>query len=370
MTNAIADLQVLEDLSLITDIVIDEPADVEHPTDVAFARAFTGEAQPYWLIDPTNHSKEGLDRIKWLYDFYGELRDKGPTEANFRFSHGGYTFRGNRKAQFDGERTLTLRRIPEHAPDLSDLSLPPYYGDFLMLPDLLETGGLVLVTAPVGQGKTTTISAALLSRSKRYGGVTAMVEDPNELHLKGFHYGEKCGEIRQFAVDTRLPPHEQFPPVIHDSLRMFPQTRGNKTLFISEIRDEDTAVAACQAAQAGFTVFATLHGSNLVNVVFRLVTLLQGRMSMEAARDIVAGSLRLVAYQRLNLIQKPLGWHRGKLSVDLLYVPDASHSIANTIRTAPSLQALQDPVNQQRNILRAAADVNLPFVDVLQKLRA
>lgn len=365
------DLKVLDDLQLLTDVVFDEPKDVNEPTDLAYARAFTGEAQPYWLADPSDRSPNAGERLKWLFEFYGKLRERHPNDENFRFAHGDYTFRAHRDKQFDGATTLSLRRIPEVCPELTDLELPPYYREFLMDETLLDTGGLVLIVAPVGNGKTTTISAALKSRAKAYGGVTVMVEDPCELHLKGFHGGKNVGEIRQYQIDPSLPRDQQFPEAVYKSLRKFPQTRGNKTIFISEIRDADTAVEACRAAQAGFTVFATLHASDNVNTVFRLITLLSGRLSNDAARDIVAGCLRLVVYQRLVLMQKALGWKRGKLTGEFLYLPHASHPAANTIRDAKnSITMLQDQINTQRNVMKEAHEKQTPFEDLQSRFRS
>jgi type IV pilus assembly protein PilB len=113
--------------------------------------------------------------------------------------------------------------------------------------------GLVLVTGPTGSGKTTTLYSALdLVRSPELNIVT--IEDPVEYQLD---------LINQTHV------HEQigltFAKALRSILRQDPDV-----IMVGEIRDQETARVAVQAALTGHLVLATLHTNDAVGAVARL----------------------------------------------------------------------------------------------------
>ena len=114
--------------------------------------------------------------------------------------------------------------------------------------------GLVLVTGPTGSGKTTTLYSALdLVRSPELNIVT--IEDPVEYQLD---------LINQTHV------HEQigltFAKALRSILRQDPDV-----IMVGEIRDQETARVAVQAALTGHLVLATLHTNDAVGAVARLL---------------------------------------------------------------------------------------------------
>ena len=119
---------------------------------------------------------------------------------------------------------------------------------------LTQPHGLVLVTGPTGSGKTTTLYSALdLVRSPELNIVT--IEDPVEYQLdliNQTHVHEAVGMTFARALRSIL---RQDPDVI----------------MVGEIRDQETARVAVQAALTGHLVLATLHTNDAPGAVARLL---------------------------------------------------------------------------------------------------
>jgi type IV pilus assembly protein PilB len=135
--------------------------------------------------------------------------------------------------------------------------------------------GIVLVTGPTGSGKSTTLYAALNSISSMDNNICT-VEDPIEYHLplvNQFQVQEKVGLTFSKALRTLL---RQDPDVI----------------MVGEVRDEETARTAIQAALTGHLVFSTLHTNSACSAVTRLI-----HMGIEPY--LIAAGLNVVLAQRL-----------------------------------------------------------------------
>jgi type IV pilus assembly protein PilB len=114
--------------------------------------------------------------------------------------------------------------------------------------------GLVLVTGPTGSGKTTTLYSALdLLRSPEVNIVT--VEDPVEYQLD---------LVNQIQINDQIGL--TFATALRSILRQDPDI-----IMVGEIRDEETARVAVQAALTGHQVLATLHTNDAPGAVARLV---------------------------------------------------------------------------------------------------
>jgi type IV pilus assembly protein PilB len=114
--------------------------------------------------------------------------------------------------------------------------------------------GLVLVTGPTGSGKTTTLYSALdLLRSPEVNIVT--VEDPVEYQLD---------LVNQVQISEQIGL--TFATSLRSILRQDPDI-----IMVGEIRDEQTARVAVQAALTGHQVLATLHTNDAPGAVARLV---------------------------------------------------------------------------------------------------
>src|SRR5581483_5073283 len=116
--------------------------------------------------------------------------------------------------------------------------------------------GMILVTGPTGSGKSTTLYAALnVLRSPSVNIIT--IEDPIEYRIQ---------EINQVQVNTKAGL--TFANSLRSILRQDPNV-----ILVGEIRDQETAEIALQAAQTGHLVLSTLHTNDSVAAITRLLDL-------------------------------------------------------------------------------------------------
>ena len=117
-----------------------------------------------------------------------------------------------------------------------------------------RTGGLLLVTGPTGSGKTTTLYAAL-ARLNTAAVKIVTVEDPIEYRIDG---------VTQVPVNVRAGMG--FAAALRSILRHDPDI-----IMVGELRDAETATIAIQASLTGHLVLSTLHTTDAVGAVTRLV---------------------------------------------------------------------------------------------------
>lgn len=135
--------------------------------------------------------------------------------------------------------------------------------------------GIVLVTGPTGSGKSTTLYAALNSISSMENNICT-VEDPIEYYLP---------LINQFQVQERVGL--TFSKALRTLLRQDPDV-----IMVGEIRDEETARTAIQAALTGHLVLSTLHTNDACSAITRLV-------NMGVEPYLIGAALNMVLAQRL-----------------------------------------------------------------------
>jgi general secretion pathway protein E len=116
--------------------------------------------------------------------------------------------------------------------------------------------GIILVTGPTGSGKTTTLYSTLQQLSTPEVNVTT-IEDPIEMVHEPFN---QIGVQEQAGVT--------FAGALRSILRQDPDI-----IMVGEIRDEETAQYAVQAALTGHLVFSTLHTNSAVGAITRLADL-------------------------------------------------------------------------------------------------
>ena len=125
------------------------------------------------------------------------------------------------------------------------------FGDWIKRPH-----GIILVTGPTGSGKTVTLYTALKSLASPEVNITT-IEDPIEM----VH-----DEFNQTAVQPKAGI--TFGSALRTILRQDPDI-----IMVGEIRDEETAQNAVQAALTGHLVFSTLHTNDSATSVTRLIDL-------------------------------------------------------------------------------------------------
>src|SRR5436190_3571113 len=135
--------------------------------------------------------------------------------------------------------------------------------------------GIILVTGPTGSGKSTTLYAALNEIASMENNVCT-VEDPIEYHIP---------LINQFQVQERVGL--TFSKALRTLLRQDPDV-----IMVGEIRDDETARTAIQAALTGHLVFSTLHTNDSASAITRLI-------NMGVEPYLIGAALNVVLAQRL-----------------------------------------------------------------------
>ncbi|HET7487914.1 MAG TPA: PilT/PilU family type 4a pilus ATPase [Acidimicrobiales bacterium] len=202
------------------------------------------------------------------------------SEADFALSVPGLgRFRVNVFRQ-RGSVGLVFRRVLPGIPSFEALGLPPVTRKLAE-----EQRGMILVTGPTGSGKTTTISAIIdhINESRACNVVT--VEDPIEV----LHTDKRAlVNQREIGTDTR-----DYATAMRRVLRQDPDV-----IFIGEMRDPETVWAALAAAETGHLVLSTLHTTNAVETVNRIVDFFPP-FQQKQVRLSLASSLKGVLSQRL-----------------------------------------------------------------------
>ncbi len=119
-----------------------------------------------------------------------------------------------------------------------------------------EPYGMVLVTGPTGSGKTTTLYAGL-SEIKNDEDKIITIEDPVEYQIKGI---------------TQIPVNEKKGLTFARGLRSILRHDPDK-IMVGEIRDQETAQIAINAALTGHLVFTTVHANNVLDVLGRFLNM-------------------------------------------------------------------------------------------------
>ncbi|MBE7544455.1 MAG: GspE/PulE family protein [Bryobacteraceae bacterium] len=119
-----------------------------------------------------------------------------------------------------------------------------------------EPYGMVLVTGPTGSGKTTTLYAAL-SEIQNDEDKIITIEDPVEYQLKGI---------------TQIPVNDKKGLTFARGLRSILRHDPDKVM-VGEIRDQETAQIAINAALTGHLVFTTVHANNVLDVLGRFLNM-------------------------------------------------------------------------------------------------
>jgi general secretion pathway protein E len=153
-----------------------------------------------------------------------------------------------------GERiVLRLLDKTQKVFNLDDIGLSPE-NHALVSAFIDYSHGIILVTGPTGSGKTTTLYAALSKINSPEMNILT-IEDPIEYHLGG---------ISQIQVSNKKGL--TFAAGLRSLLRQDPDV-----IMVGEIRDQETARIAIQAALTGHLVFSTVHTNDSASTVTRLV---------------------------------------------------------------------------------------------------
>ena len=145
--------------------------------------------------------------------------------------------------------------------------------------------GLVLITGPTGSGKSTTLAAIVDLINSEQDVHIITVEDPIEyLHA----HKRALVEQREVNEDTF-----SFSNALKYALRQDPDV-----IFIGELRDHETVMAAIQAAETGHLVFGSMHTADTMQAFSRIIEFFP-QSEREFVRSALSNSIQAVCAQRL-----------------------------------------------------------------------
>ena len=154
-----------------------------------------------------------------------------------------------------GTIAVVIRHIKAVIPAFEELHLPEIIRDLA-----LTKRGLILVTGTTGSGKSTTLASMIDYINQKESVNVITVEDPIE-----YLYKDNVAIIsqREIGVDTL-----SYANALRAALRQDPDV-----LLVGEIRDLETMQIALTAADTGHMVFATIHTTNAVETIHRVLSM-------------------------------------------------------------------------------------------------
>ena len=179
-----------------------------------------------------------------------------------------------------GNLGIVLRVINNKVPTLAELDMPRMLGRIA-----LQKRGLILVTGATGSGKSTTLAAMIDHINENNASHILTIEDPIE-----YTYQQKKSRISQREVGTDT---EDFGSGLRAALRQDPDV-----ISIGEMRDLVTANIALKAAETGHVVFSTLHTTNTVTTIGRIISMFPAHEQPEV-RKRLAENLYAIIGQRM-----------------------------------------------------------------------
>ena len=233
-------------------------------------------------------------------------------DLDFCYSREHGRYRANVLRQRKGIDAV-FRVIPDQLPTLDDLHMPEVLGRFTKYRQ-----GIVLITGPAGSGKTATMAALvdMINTEQRDHIVT--VEDPIEYLIPS----KNCN-VNQRHVHVHT---ESFATALRSAMRADPDY-----ICVGEMRDLETMSMAITAAETGHLVFGTLHTTNAVRSVDRMVDVFPPK-EQEQIRAMVSESMRGVISQKLLPRADGLG---REPALEIMF---ATSAVANMIREKKTFQ--------------------------------
>lgn len=218
---------------------------------------FLGEMLEKKKIDAFKEEQEA----DFSYDFRGEAR-----------------LRGNAFFQ-KGLINMVFRLVPK-VQTMSELRLPPILADLAR-----KKQGFFLVVGPVGQGKSTTLSAMINVINNEQARHIVTIEDPIE-HM--YVANKSIINQREVGIDTK-DFHVALKEVFREDVNV---------IMVGEMRTPETIATAVTAAETGHLVLSTLHTNNASQTIDRIIDSFPGNQQ-DQIRGQLASSLLGIFSQRL-----------------------------------------------------------------------
>lgn len=190
-----------------------------------------------------------------------------------------------------GAAACVLRSIPSVTPDFETLGVPVETARRICA----MQSGLVLVTGATGSGKSTTLAAMIDHINQTRQAHIVTIEDPVEFT----HVHKHClVNQREIGGDTH-----SFKAALRSVLRQDPDV-----VLVGELRDHETIEAALTLAETGHLTFATLHTSDAVQTINRIIDVFPSHQQAQV-RTMLSFSLQAVFSQKLLKSASGTGRH-------------------------------------------------------------
>jgi twitching motility protein PilT len=203
--------------------------------------------------------------------------------------------------------SVAIRIIPFKIPTIDELHLPAILKDLA-----LKRSGLVLITGATGSGKSSTIAAMVdyLNENEERNIIT--IEDPIEYVFRN----KKCLIVqRNVGQDT-----ESFDVALLHGLRHDPDV-----IVVGEMRELKTMQAAIRAAETGQLVLGTMHTSDAVQTIDRIIDIFPGNQQEQ-----IRSELAYIILAVIGQILIPRGAAGGRVPACEIML--ANNAIRNLIR--------------------------------------
>ena len=213
--------------------------------------------------------------------------------------------------------------VPDEIRTLEQLGFLPK--DVVTIERMLDYhNGLILVTGPLGCGKTTTLAAMIDVLNKKRKDHIISVEDPIEI----LHQSKNC-IVTQREVGTHT---KTYSAALKGALREDPDI-----IVIGELHNLETIENAITASETGHLVIGTLHTCDAANTLNRLLDVFPPSQQQQI-RTMTAGSLRGIVCQQLlpsanNDLTIAYELLVGNLAVSNIIVEKMTHRLKSVMET-------------------------------------
>ncbi len=233
-----------------------------------------------------------------------ELVATGQTDFSYNYEDR-VRFRTNVFFQ-KGYVSITMRFVMDRLRSLEELNIPKALYEFAGY-----SQGLVLVTGPVGHGKSTTLAAIIDYINHNHDKHIITIEDPIE-----FVYNQDRCIINQREIGRDA---KNFP----DALRAVFREDANVVL-LGELRDLETISTAMTAAETGHLIFATLHTNDSAQTIDRIVDVFPSHQQNQIRMQLSSVLLGVISQRLLP--------HTGGGRVPAVEIMLKNNAVENLIR--------------------------------------
>lgn len=248
---------------------------------------------------------KALSDILLTEDRKNELLTTGQTDFSYSFENR-MRFRTNVFFQ-KGYVSVTMRFVMDHVRNLEELNIPNSLYNFASY-----SQGLVLVTGPVGHGKSTTLAAIIEYINHNQEKHIITIEDPIE-----FVYEQDRCIINQREVGRDA---KTFPLALRGVFR-----EDANVVLLAELRDLETIATAMTAAETGHLIFATVHTNDAAQTIDRVIDVFPAHQQNQIRAQLASVLLGVISQR---LIPRMDGAGR----VPAVEIMLKNHAVENLIR--------------------------------------